>query len=420
MRAMLLVVALLATSCSGADGETTGDGGAVRRVLLDYKHDEFAASFLAYYPNKVTVHPGDRVDFKQAWTGEPHSVTMGRLVDELGQPYWDLLDPVFDRGDGDYSSMIGVEEPKADEFFATLPFLNDERFEVQQAAAQPCYLATGKPDVTDPDRPCAVQEQPEFDGTYAYYNSAFIPYEGERGTTYSVPLADDVPPGTYHYYCNYHFVQMSGVIEVVPKAQPIPSQSDVNRAANLQATRSTKELGTMFADARAGRRGKLPVVGVEATDAEQQQEYGLFPAIGDEFVPSTIEAKPNQKVTWTFVGGSHSIAFKVPKYFPVFDVEDGGKVTVDERGFRAVGFPAPPDEQAFDAAAADPEAPPPSQEPRDPINVDGGRYDGTGGLRSTGMFYAAGDTFSLTFTKPGSYPFACVIHPAMVGKVVVR
>jgi plastocyanin len=408
MRALLVVVALVATSCGADRGATTADGGEVRRVLLDYKHDEFAASFLAYYPNLVTVHPGDRVDFKQAWTGEPHSVTMGRLVDDLGRPFWDLFDPVFERGDGDYSSVIGAARPSADEFMATLPLLANENLEVQQAAAQPCYIRSGKPDVSDPSKPCADQEQPAFDGRYDYYNSGFIPYQGDRGNTFSVPLADDVPPGTYHYYCNYHFLFMSGAIKVVPESQPIPSQSDVNRAANLQATRATDELGRMFDDARAGRRGKLPVIGVEPTASENDEKYGVFAAIGDEFLPATVEAKANQKVTWTFSGGSHSLAFNVPKYFPVFSVAEDGEVSVDRRGYHAVGFPAPPDELA------------PPDGPRSPANIDGGRFDGSGGLRSTGMYYAAGDTFSLTFTRPGTYAFACVIHPAMVGKVVVR
>jgi plastocyanin len=30
------------------------------------------------------------------------------------------------------------------------------------------------------------------------------------------------------------------------------------------------------------------------------------------------------------------------------------------------------------------------------------------------------DTFSFTFTKPGTYPYFCSIHPHMTGKVVVK
>ncbi|HEV2532629.1 cupredoxin family copper-binding protein [Phenylobacterium sp.] len=32
----------------------------------------------------------------------------------------------------------------------------------------------------------------------------------------------------------------------------------------------------------------------------------------------------------------------------------------------------------------------------------------------------SGDTFSFTFTAPGTYPYFCSIHPHMTGKVIVK
>lgn len=404
---LVLVVLLVATACGSGPGDGEGSG-ETRRVLVDYKHDEIPASFNAYFPNLVKVHPGDRVDFKQAWTGEPHSVTMGRLVDELGEPFWRLLDPILERGDADYSSLIGVDAPQLEAFSARLPRLADAELNVLQAVSQPCYIRDGAPDASDPDAPCEVQDQPDFDGRYDYYNSGFIPFEGDRGNTFTVPLADDIPPGTYHYYCNWHSLEMSGAIEVVPAGEPIPSQTDVNKAANVQATRYTDELETFFDDARAGRRGDLPVIGVGATARENAEKYGQFAAIGNAFIPSTIEADVEEEVTWTFVDRAHSIAFNVPKYFPVFGVADDGTVTIDERAFRAIEFPAPPAERA---------RPPGS---RAPVDLDGGRFDGSGGLHSSGMFHVAGDTLTVRFSRPGTYLFACLVHPPMVGEVVVR
>ncbi|MBW3616034.1 MAG: hypothetical protein KY439_12120, partial [Actinobacteria bacterium] len=106
----------------------------------------------------------------------------------------------------------------------------------------------------------------------------------------------------------------------------------------------------------------------------------------------------------------HSVAFNVPKYFPVFDVKDDGTVTLDKRGFEAVRFPSPPERNKEES----------DDGPPTPVEVDGGKFDGSGGLHSSGMDFEEGDRFSLRFTKPGSYPFACLIHPAMVGKVVVK
>ena len=72
---LVFVVAMVATSCGGSSG------GATRTILVDFAHDEFAGGFIGYFPKSVTLRPGDTVDFRQAWNGEPHSVTMGTLVD---------------------------------------------------------------------------------------------------------------------------------------------------------------------------------------------------------------------------------------------------------------------------------------------------------------------------------------------------
>jgi len=53
------------------------------------------------------------------------------------------------------------------------------------------------------------------------------------------------------------------------------------------------------------------------------------------------------------------------------------------------------------------------------VQLDAGNFDGSGGLRSSGIGFNTGDTYSITFTKPGTYPYACLIHSGMTGKVVV-
>ncbi len=53
------------------------------------------------------------------------------------------------------------------------------------------------------------------------------------------------------------------------------------------------------------------------------------------------------------------------------------------------------------------------------MKVDAGPWDGRG-FRSTGLDYQDLDEFSVTFTRAGTYTYACLIHPQMVGRVVVR
>src|SRR6266404_3618797 len=82
----VLVVALLATACgksksSSSTATTAGGGGGKVTVGVDAKSDTVKAAYTAFFPNEVTLHPGDTVDFKGNWTGEPHTVTFGTLID---------------------------------------------------------------------------------------------------------------------------------------------------------------------------------------------------------------------------------------------------------------------------------------------------------------------------------------------------
>jgi LPXTG-motif cell wall-anchored protein len=57
--------------------------------------------------------------------------------------------------------------------------------------------------------------------------------------------------------------------------------------------------------------------------------------------------------------------------------------------------------------------------PQNAFPVGGPNYDGTGFVGS-GVIDAKGKTFSLTFTKAGTYGYVCVLHPGMAGQVVVQ
>jgi hypothetical protein len=62
------------------------------------------------------------------------------------------------------------------------------------------------------------------------------------------------------------------------------------------------------------------------------------------------------------------------------------------------------------------EGPPGSGEP---VSIDGGTYDGTG-FWSSGLF--GGQPFAeytLRFSEAGTYRYACLLHPPMVGTVNV-
>ncbi len=419
MKRLVLLTCLLLSSvglagCGG--GPEDASGAVIRQVLVDYRHDEVETSLLDYFPKKVTVRPGDTVEFKQVWTGEPHSVTLGTMVSTVLDPLLPIFDEVAKAG------VFPDEDPKEFEAFDILPFAIDEGeggVVTAQNAAQPCFLAEADVWPGDKETPCPQRKQPAFTGRDAVYSSGLIPYEGIGGNSFKVPIATDAEPGTYSYFCNVHGPLQYGQVTVVADGTDIPSKSEVAKAARVEAERATKVMVANFKAASAGR----PVVGGEMEQKEIVtkgkrligipspffHEGSLVHGIVNEFIPKTSTVKTGEKVTWTFSGG-HTLSFNVPKYFPVFTVAKDGRTEFNPKATVAAGWPGPPEqEDEGEGGAAEPE----------PVRVDAGTWDGSG-FRSTGLDYPEGAEFTVTFTKSGTYPFACLIHPAMVGTLVVK
>jgi plastocyanin len=78
-----------------------------------------------------------------------------------------------------------------------------------------------------------------------------------------------------------------------------------------------------------------------------------------------------------------------------------GSIHVNQKAITPSGMPA-------QAPPSDPNAPPP---------LDGGTWDGQG-FFSTG-FLNNPFTFRLTFSKPGTYTYKCLIHDNMEGTIKV-
>jgi plastocyanin len=138
---MAMVLGLGLTSCGDGDGDGDGGpaaGGERRTVLVDFEHDEFASAFLQYYPSTLRIRPGDSIEFKQAWTGEPHSVTFGRVVDGFLAQFEEF---------SEYASVEdalakGATQERIDDFlevYERLPTMTDG-YEVVPAGAEPCFV----------------------------------------------------------------------------------------------------------------------------------------------------------------------------------------------------------------------------------------------------------------------------------------
>lgn len=393
MRRTLLVpivgAAILVGGCSSSSSSSSSSasapsasGAQTRTVKVDNSTSQFVGGFLAYFPNQVTVHPGDTVDFTETFSGEPHSVTLGTLV-EKGLAAAKTADP--------------NGPPPAD--LAALPtMLPQGPGDADQRAVNPCFVDSGAIP-SDGTAKCATTTQPAFTGTQAYYNSGFL----NKGSHFAVKLAADVAPGTYHYYCNLHGPDMSGTITVAPASTPIPAQSDVDAAGKAQLDAIVTKLAPA---AQAASTGQANLPGAAANLAGFGSQAVTNAQI-EQFYPATISAKVGEKVSWTFIG-VHTITFgaATPPPFVITQAPDGA-YHLDPHA----AAPVPP-----------PSGAPPASSGSAPTTVDGGTYSGTG-LHSSGIhqsFPPALVTYDLTFSKAGTYNYVCLIHPGMIGQVVVK
>lgn len=433
-----------------------------REVLVDFSSDEVTMFLAQNFPKKVSVLPGQTLVFKQTWTGEPHTVTGGNFATEKLREGSDLLhlflgyeelmpknesmvnpdDPGeatvadFARGIKDakpaaksrevlaawdkvrvkyswpdldnppntpFSELNDQISAVADPLFEELLYAFDEETEgLAQNISQPCFLAKGLPP-EDASKPCskAQQEQPDFDGTQNFYNSGILRYEGARGNTFRVPIAEDAKPGTYFFYCAVHGPGQLSEVQVRKPGTDIPSASAVRREARDEATSAALPLQEEYR--KAVRTGRTTVDGETVSGpfaGLPTQTHGSI----NEFVPKEIRAKVNEPITWKIIGADHTISFDVPPYLPI--IQFGAKE------FRL----NPKIENPVGGAPPRPEG---DEESDEPPAVDAGTYDGEGfwssGLVGGGPYLS----YTVRISKPGNYPYACLIHPKMIGRVIV-
>jgi plastocyanin len=382
-----------------------------RNVLIDYHFDQYAAVFPAYFPKQVTVHPGDTVVFKQSWSGEPHTVTMGTAVDEVYNVIWKYLKdgpPFPEKPPDDPAAGAALKKLNA------LPQAGSQTSpQFSQQGSQPCYVDSG-PAPEASEKPCHNRTLKPFTGRQMYYNSGLIPYQGDQGNTFRLAIAADAAPGTHYYHCLVHGPLMSGAVTIVAANQSILSQADLNAEAQKQLSKYSDPFQKAFKEAQA--RGGAPV------NLAGVQTPPTIPGSLTEFMPHAIKVKVHQKVTWRIVGDSHTVSFDVPKYLPEITFAKDGSVTYTDQTINPVAGPgfSPPSDTGGSSSSGPPSGPPP---PPPPVHVDAGNYDG-GHFLSSGLGSPTDPTqevtYSVTFTKPGSYKYACLVHPQMVGEVDVE
>jgi plastocyanin len=217
-------------------------------------------------------------------------------------------------------------------------------------------------------------------------NSGIIA-KGTPATSFSVTFPKG---GSFEFICIVHPF-MTGTVNVLPPGTWVAPQADIDRNA-ARTLEAELAKGEAIAATQPGRR---------VANGWEVVTPGAPPGIAiNRFAPARVQIGVGETVTWRndFEGPPHTVTFGwQPSPTGFLSIEPAGdgppNLFLDPR----VAFPAKPTPN----------------------------YEGTGyynsGLISTGAEATGGSSFSLTFTKAGTYPYVCVLHVdmGMAGVVVV-
>lgn len=226
-----------------------------------------------------------------------------------------------------------------------------------------------------PGDPTAPQGAGTFDGTNFVSSGLMVP-----GQKYTLTFTK---AGTYPYFCVLHAPEMSGVIVVQPRGTPYPQSQQA-----YAITGRLQELGYLAQAETAVLRlpfdaGTTIAAGTSGPTRNGQPSQATVLAFlnSDRLNSSTVTVPVGATVTWQNLANDepHTVTFPV------------------------AGQPLPPQYR-------NPFAPP----------AGGPAYDGTSVVNS-GMLNP-GDSFKLTFTKPGTYAYECLFHDEehMEGTIIVK
>lgn len=248
-------------------------------------------------------------------------------------------------------------------------------------AAEPhtvTFLGAGQatpPPPSDPGDPKPAGGS-SYDGS-TYTSSGFI----AMGYGYTLKFTKT---GTYAYYCLIHQPEMEGTVVVNPAGAPYPFTEDAYSAqATAQVATDLQSAAAAVSQFPYAPGGAHVAAGISpglAAGAPANAVVNRF-IVDTNVDDSTVTIPVGGTVTWTNQSNNapHTVTFPI------------------------AGQPLP-------TLPGDPFTPP----------MGGSTYDGTQ-VTNSGVL-GAGQTYSLTFTKPGTYVYYCLFHDGegMAGTVVVQ
>ena len=380
--ALLSVVALLTGACGGdePEEEQTPDAEEAEAptVLVGGTNADRTAAFNSFFPKTLSARAGDTVRFSQIYTGEPHTVTFGTVVDA-------------GIAAAEAQTAPGPEPPameKVVDIFGPAPTF----LPLNQAAGQPCFLESGDPPRVEA---CPKVEQPEFNGTQSWFNLGLI--SGDE--TVELTLADDIEPGTYSFVCVVHRASMSGKLTVVDESDSVPDAAEVRSQGGEDLEKAIEAFRPALDQAAGAAQDNAQAGALSESDPTST---GLL------FAPKEYSIPVGGSINWKVLT-FHTISINPPPdAFDVLTEAPDGTIQLNQKlGAPSKTEPAP---VLF----------PPTPDLK-PVTFDAGSYDGTGFFNSgiLASFPPALLTYKLAFSKAGTYEVRCLLHPDMRAKVTV-
>ncbi|HLU34479.1 MAG TPA: plastocyanin/azurin family copper-binding protein [Thermomicrobiales bacterium] len=343
------------------------DGSMLWSVQVGGMDMDNAIDFHAFFPREITINAGDGILFNFAPMGRPqfHTVTF-----TSGEE----LPPLFvpDMADG-------------------TPVVSDEG-----AVQLQINLAVAWPD-----------GRTEYDGT-GMTNSGLDVLRTEDQGPYILNFTE---PGTYEYACVVHAVVMKGTVVVQEAGAEYPNdQAGYDAMGQEEMAGYTEEALDQVAE----------LEGMVATPSAQGPTTwdvvagagGLTSARVMSFIPRELTVKAGDTVRWTVRsdGEPHTVTFlggEEPPEDVLIEPQSSGspKILQNNVTFLPSGGP----------------------------EHDGTAYANSGFMalppEINEMFGLVGETFELTFTEPGEYPYYCILHSSgpesegpmeMNGRIIVE
>lgn len=211
-----------------------------------------------------------------------------------------------------------------------------------------------------------------------------LPADPAAPKTFSLVM--NMEPGTYSYVCDIH-PGMVGLITVVADDQPVPAPAE----AAVQG--ATELLGAIGAGTEALLQLEAaPPASTADGAAVQAGNGGTGRTTVNQFFPFSTTIKAGESVTWTIPADSvepHTVSWPAVRGQDVAPILVEGGPPILTMG--------------------------PSILPM----TESGTTVGADGSFSSGLFNP-GQSFTLTFSEPGTYNYVCNIHPGMSGTIVVE